>query len=59
MISNYNIYIIVNCQRQDYYLLFIDFAKPINFDIIDKKNLIKYKKNNIKKINYNYATVYK
>lgn len=59
VIPNCNLYVIIDCQKQDCYLPFVDFAEFANFSIIEKKNLIKCKKYNAKEINHDYVIVSK
>lgn len=38
---------------------FVNFAKLTNFNLLEEKDLVKYKKHNAKKINHNYIVVNK
>lgn len=59
MVSGHDFCMIVDCQRQDCFLLFIDFAELVNFGVIEEKDSLKCRKRSTKKINHDHARVNK
>lgn len=52
-----NLGMIINDMKKNCYLSIVNSARFLNFTIIEKKNTVKYRKNSIKKVYYNYILV--
>ena len=57
MISGSDFCVVVDCQRQDRCLHFVDFAELVNFSVIEEKDSLKCRERSAKQIDHDHAVV--